>query len=113
VTAGRIIVITALASLLATLLIESPFAYAAARKMASARRVLSAFVLAQLISYSALAVLYLLVCPVSLFTAVSRHATPSFVPPDVRAWVYYINDADGDVWRVRLDGMDPWKGRCL
>ncbi|MBX3360617.1 MAG: hypothetical protein KF912_00190 [Phycisphaeraceae bacterium] len=92
-----------LLAFLATLVVEGPIFFLITRKRARPRRLVTAFLLAQLATYAALLWIYNDASNASA-TRLTRDHTMSFVPRGHPATVYYINHADGDLWRVGLDG---------
>ncbi|QYK48212.1 MAG: hypothetical protein KF838_15650 [Phycisphaeraceae bacterium] len=92
-----------LLAFLATLVVEGPIFFLIARKRARPRRLVAAFLLAQLATYAALLWIYNGASNASA-TRVTRDHTMAFVPRDHAAAVYYINHSDGDLWRVGLNG---------
>lgn len=92
-----------LLAFLATLVVEGPIFFLIARKRARPRRLIAAFLLAQVTTYAALLWIYNDASNASATRLVRDH-TMSFVPRDHAAAVYYINHSDGDLWRVGLNG---------
>ena len=92
-----------LLAFLTTLAVEAPIVYLVTRKKARPRRLLVAFLLAQLATYAALLWIYNGASNASA-TRLTRDHTMSFVARDHPATVYYINHTDGDLWRVGLNG---------
>lgn len=94
-----------LLAFLTTLAVEAPIFFAITRKKARLRRLLVAFLLAQLATYAALLWIYNVSSNASA-TRLTRDHTMSFIPRDHPATIYYINHTDGDLWRVGLNGTN-------
>ncbi len=72
-----------------------------------ARRVARAFLLAHLVSYSALLLYYLPSINIRLLTDYRLVSNPSeVIASDNAPWVYYIGADNRSVWRIRADGSD-------
>jgi len=102
---GTILIVSALAALLLTIVIESPFVLAATRGLGpSVRRRLAFGAAAQGVSYVLLAAAYLSASRISVLTRYERVRTASDVVSYPGSRIYFIDDRDGWVWASDLDG---------
>lgn len=98
----------ALLAFVCTVIIELPFVLLALRK--SSRQIswrLRTAAVVQLVSYSGLLVLYLLVSSLSVLTSHTRIRNLATFVPSLDAWVYYIDRSGDSVWRVSVRGEHP------
>lgn len=92
-------------SLVGSVICELPFVFLAARGSASPRRrVLRAYVLAQLATHATVSLLYIWASNLSLLGGMRHEQSPATLTSNLRGWVYYISPQGDELRRARLDG---------